>query len=257
MKILNKVLTSLVPFQIKEYLKAEVFISKKEKQYRNLRMLFYSEFIASGDLVFDVGANLGNRTHTFLEIGAKVVSVEPQRKCRAVLRMRFGNRIKILPQGLGSKEGVKTFYISNTHTLSTFSNKWVNKMIDSGRFQNANWIKKDEIQITTLNMLISIYGKPKFIKIDVEGYESEVLKGLDCIIDFIGFEYAVPENIDGLKECLQKLNLISTKYVYNYAIGESMKFVSFKWLSFSEILSHISNSEFLETGVGDIYAKYL
>ena len=74
-------------------------------------------------------------------------------------------------------------------------------------------------------------------------------------IELIGFEYAVPENIDGLKECIQRLHFLSNNYIYNYSIGETMEFASNKWLSFAEMMKLISTMEFMNTGVGDIYAK--
>ncbi|MEN8172361.1 MAG: hypothetical protein ABFS03_05715, partial [Chloroflexota bacterium] len=46
------------------------------------RMLgFYSQFIASNDLCFDVGANRGSRTKIFRQLGTRVVAVEPQAAC--------------------------------------------------------------------------------------------------------------------------------------------------------------------------------
>ncbi len=39
---------------------------------------FYSQFIRPGDLVFDIGANRGDRTEVFVQMGARVVAAEPQ-----------------------------------------------------------------------------------------------------------------------------------------------------------------------------------
>lgn len=50
------------------------------------RLEFYSQFIHPGDLVFDVGANVGNRTKIFLRLGARVVAFEPQASCARVLQ---------------------------------------------------------------------------------------------------------------------------------------------------------------------------
>jgi hypothetical protein len=38
---------------------------------------FYRRFIRPGDLVFDVGANVGKRSAVFLDLGATVVAIEP------------------------------------------------------------------------------------------------------------------------------------------------------------------------------------
>ena len=67
------------------------------------RKEFYSEFIKEGDVVFDVGANKGNRTVIFLELGAKVVAVEPQKECYEHLTKRFGDTIELIKLGLLGK----------------------------------------------------------------------------------------------------------------------------------------------------------
>jgi FkbM family methyltransferase len=255
MRLLSRFFNRILPFSIKEYLKSEIFVSKIEKNNKILRNKFYSQLISEGDIVFDVGANIGNRTQTFLTLGAKVIAIEPQNKCRTVLKLRFGKKIQIVPKGLGENDETKKFYISNTHTLSTFSNKWIEDMNKSGRFHNAHWIREKKIQMTTLKSLIKKFGVPKFVKIDVEGYEFEVLKGLHSIIDIIGFEYAIPENINGLRNCMQRLNLLNINYLYNFSVGETMEFASNKWLNFSEMTRMIDTEEFIKTGVGDIYAK--
>lgn len=250
-KLFNKVL----PFVFKEYLKSVVFVSKTEKISREKRTKFYSEFINHGSLVYDVGANIGNRTFTFLKLGANVVAIEPQRKCRRILKLRFGNKIKVVPLGLGEKEDIKKFYISSSHTLSTFSEAWIKEMSESNRFSNAIWNKHKQFNITTLDNLINKYGEPKFIKIDVEGYEFEVLKGLNRIIEFVSFEYAVPENAMALKECICRLNSLNKNYLFNYSIGETMALHSERWYTYHEMTTFITTHEFLLTGVGDIYVK--
>src|SRR5262245_12044409 len=51
---------------------------------------FYSQFIAPGNLCYDVGANVGDRTDIFRKLGARVIAIEPQTACLEVLRQRFG-----------------------------------------------------------------------------------------------------------------------------------------------------------------------
>src|SRR5689334_4646326 len=45
------------------------------------RLRFYRQFVGPGDLVFDVGANVGHVTKVFLRAGARVVAIEPQSIC--------------------------------------------------------------------------------------------------------------------------------------------------------------------------------
>jgi FkbM family methyltransferase len=43
--------------------------------------------------------------------------------------------------------------------------------------------------MTTMDTLISLYGKPDYCKIDVEGFEINVLKGLNIPLNLVSFEY--------------------------------------------------------------------
>ena len=47
------------------------WIAREEAKYVD----FYRQFVTEGDLCFDVGANVGRRTRTFLKLKAKVVAV--------------------------------------------------------------------------------------------------------------------------------------------------------------------------------------
>ena len=63
-------------------------ISGNEQREIRQRKEFYSYFINAGDVVFDIGANIGNRTQIFSELGARVVAVEPQSKCVTILKKK-------------------------------------------------------------------------------------------------------------------------------------------------------------------------
>ena len=81
--------------------------TKTRKKRLKKRITFYSQFIKKGNLCFDIGANVGNRAEVFLEIGAKVIAVEPQSKCVKVLNEKFGNNENIsmslaLPDWVGT-----------------------------------------------------------------------------------------------------------------------------------------------------------
>ena len=75
---------------------------KKAKKRLQKMVGFYSGFIKKGDMCFDVGANLGDRTEAFLKLGAKVVVVEPQEDCIKTLKDKFGDNenVFIVPKAL-------------------------------------------------------------------------------------------------------------------------------------------------------------
>jgi FkbM family methyltransferase len=214
---------------------------------------FYKQFISKNDLVFDIGANYGNRVRTFLALHAKVIAVEPQRKCVKFLKAMYSDAV-ILEKGVGGQPGEMDFYASENSALSTFSQNWINKVKVTNRFENAGWQAPVKVQITTLDELILKYGVPAFVKIDVEGFEPEVLNGLNTAVDSLSFEYAVPENMDELSSCLQRLKMLGN-YVANFSKGESMDFHLKSWMNLDEFLAYIETDDFIETHAGDVYVK--
>ena len=213
---------------------------------------FYGDFIKTGNLVFDVGANYGNRVEIFVALGAKVVAIEPQLKCVKFLKKKYGNSIFIENVGLGSKNEMKIFYKADNSVFSTFSNSYIEK-VEKTRHKTSIWKKSQPIQILTLNELIIKYGIPDFIKIDVEGFEFEVLGGLSNNKSVISFEYCVPELIDELLKCIERLHSIGYDK-FSYSEEETMK-LSCKWNSYEEFLKIVSAKDFLNSGFGDVYVK--
>lgn len=218
------------------------------------RKKFYSSFVKPNDLCFDVGANVGNRVGPLLEIGANVVAIEPQESCYKYLQYKFGKRIEIITKGLGEGETVKDFHLSRYTAISSFSDEWINS-VKEGRFKGNTWSKIVKIEMTTLNKLIEKFGVPAFIKIDVEGYELEVLKGLSKAVNMISFEYTVPEQTHKTIDCINQLQKINSNIECNYSIGESMTFKLKDWISATEMKEHIISDEFVKTGFGDVYVR--
>lgn len=233
-----------------KYYKSRWFPNKIQRK----REQFYSSFINKNDLCFDVGANIGNRISPLLAIGAKVVAVEPQESCINTLRLKFGNKIELITNGLGEREGIENFHISNIDTISSFSDEWINSVKDD-RFKEFNWDKQVKVEMTTLDKLIEQYGLPQFIKIDVEGYELNVLKGLSKPINVISFEYTVPEQTDKIIECIEQIERNDLNIECNYSIGESMDFLYHEWKSVSEMKEHVHSQEFIDTHFGDVYVR--
>jgi len=229
---------------------------KEQQILKQRRQRFYARFIKPGDLCFDVGANMGNRVAPLLKIGARVIAVEPQPECCRVLKKKFGNKIKLIEKGLGAEEGVLNFYVSSSHTLSSFSREWIDKAGEA-RFSSESWNQKIQIEVTTLNQLIKNFGIPHFIKIDVEGFELQVLSGLSDPVNYISFEYTVPEQTQEMIACV---NLIqshrkTTEIECNYSIGESMEWALQKWMSPDQMINHMLTKDFIDTGFGDIYVR--
>lgn len=217
---------------------------------------FYSQFFKADDLVFDVGANLGNRSQAFLKQGARVVAFEPQSVCAQRLRDLFqsNDRFDLEQCVLGDTGGNVDMLLCDSSTISSLSTDWIDAVQKSGRFSNYSWNKKESVQMTTLDRMIEKYGAPKFVKIDVEGSELKVLRGLSSPVSSASFEF-VPEFIDSTYKCIRHLESLGAAS-FNYCVGEELKLVLDGYVSASEMIAILS--EFVAsdpTNFGDVYYR--
>lgn len=167
---------------------------------------FYSQFISRGALCFDVGANRGNRVKIFLKLHENIVAIEPQNNCVKILRTGYGNnkRLTVVQKALGESEGEAEIMISNANSISSLSPEWVEAVRHSRRFSEYRWNMKQIVPLTTLDRLIEQYGTPSFIKIDVEGFEYQVIKGLSQPVKALSLEFT-PEFIESTFKCIDHL----------------------------------------------------
>ena len=217
------------------------------------RLQFYSQFIRPGQVVFDVGANLGNRSKIFLRLGARVIAFEPQAGCADFLRLMFGRQPKfqLVAKALGPAEGKALMFVSDSPTISSLSERWINATVESGRFASQKWPRREEVAVTTLDLAIAEFGLPSFIKIDVEGFEFEVLSGLSQSVENISIE-VTPEYLENTYCCLQWLANIAEFY-FQFSFGESMRFAFPHWISANDIRAWLKS---LPRGAfGDLYAR--
>lgn len=226
------------------------------KPFNGIRLKkFYSHFISKGDLCFDIGAHLGNRSNAWLKMGATVVAVEPQPTCVDFLEKKFGNHhnFQLVTKAVGEKVGQARFRISSLYpTISTISTEWqFSKSKESDSLQY--WDDEIDIKTTTLDILIEEFGLPDFCKIDVEDFELEVLKGLSFPIRALSFEF-FPAKIDKAILCLEKLATLG-KYEYNLSFKEYLKLEFPKWLDHGEITDILKKHD--REISGDIYARLI
>ena len=255
-KIKNKLPPYLV-FRIQE-LRRAITQGSARTDYKMKCLKFYSEFVRTGDLVFDVGSNVGDRIDVFLKLGAKIVAVEPQKYCINILKHRFGSKISIVNAGLCEEEGEREIHISSALPLvSSFSEEWISKVKDT-KLKGYEWDKTAKISMTTLDALIKKQGVPRFIKIDVEGYELEVLKGLNIPVHMISFEYTFPEYSSRAVECLRQISKINPEVKCNFSIDEDMEFALPSWVGIDEMIRIVMESDQLAKGkgAGDIYVRH-
>jgi FkbM family methyltransferase len=222
---------------------------------RGLRRL-YRPFLRDQALVFDVGAHLGDRTRAFTSLGARVVALEPQPHLFQWLRRLVGSRPGVIlrPEGVGRHPGEATLAVSRrTPTVSTLSRHW---QTDLGRsnpsFEAVAWEESIRIPLVTLDQLIEEYGLPDFCKIDVEGFEAEVLGGLSRPVPALSLEF-VAGALEIAGDAVRRLAALGP-YEFNAIRGEQRQFLFAEWRPASTLL------QWLQAGAdalpsGDIYAR--
>jgi FkbM family methyltransferase len=223
-----------------------------KRRLRRHARTFYGQFVKSGDLAFDVGANLGNRTQILVDLDAHVVAVEPQASCVTHLSERFGDRVTIVEAAVGAEVGEAELLVASYHTLSSLSSEWVEAVQQSGRFAEFGWSERVVVPLTTLDALIELYGVPVFCKVDVEGYELEVVQGLSSPIPVLSYEFTV-ERIDSRLAALFHLHALGMRR-FNFSWGESLELALSPWLDIDEICEFLTGPIHSPATFGDVYA---
>jgi FkbM family methyltransferase len=194
---------------------------------RKARRQFYSSFLQPGDLVFDVGANLGNYAEALCAVGATVVAIEPDPRNVKILKKRLhSDHVHIEPCALGRSEGSADLRIASDRVdISTLSSRWAEN-------QKADWQGTVRVPVRTLDSIAKEYGIPKYVKVDAEGYDAEVLRGMSFRSEIVSFEF-LPDDMDVARECIQ----LFPECVFNFVIEQRSRFELNQWVSSEEILT--------------------
>jgi FkbM family methyltransferase len=214
----------------------------------------YGGFVRRGDLVFDIGAHVGDRVASFRRLGARIVAVEPQPALVKVLKLFYGRctDVAIEAVAVGRSVGTTGLMINvDNPTVATASSEFVAAARGAPGWHAQRWTKSVPVPVTTLDALVGKHGPPAFIKIDVEGFEQEALQGLSRAVKALSFEFTIIQRNVALA-CIERC--IALGYTrFNAALGESQTFVNPDWVDGEQIarwltgLPHAANS-------GDIYA---
>ncbi len=213
----------------------------------------YAQFVKAGDLVFDVGAHVGDRVASFRRLGARVVAVEPQPALALTLKALYGRdrTVTIESKAVGRNPGSLAMKINTDNpTVSTVSSAFIDAAHGAQGWEGQAWDKTIVVEVTTLDALMEAHGVPSFVKIDVEGFEGEALAGLTRPVEVLSFEFTTIQR-DVAQTCIARCAALGFPR-YNAALGESQELGDWRsaedmgrWLS---ELPHEANS-------GDIYAR--
>ncbi|MBB4002752.1 FkbM family methyltransferase [Aurantimonas endophytica] len=186
----------------------------------------YRPFVSPGDLVFDIGAHVGDRIKVLRRLGARVVAVEPQPRPARLLRALFGRdaSVTIVQAAVDTVPGILELRINGANpTVSTASEKMVAAAAGHEGWGSEVWDETVRVEATTIDRLIVTHGEPAFIKIDVEGLEDRVLAGLSRPVKVLSFEFTTLQR-DVAQRSLARAGDLGYRR-FNLSLGETHEMV--------------------------------
>lgn len=134
--------------------------------------------------ILDIGANNGDVAKKLCKPGSFVVAVEPSPQQNPNLD---GYNIVWENKAVSDSCNPVVLHLATAHTINTINPDWLSQ----GRFANYSTNISIMVDATTIDLLWDKYKGFDHIKIDVEGYENIVFRGMkNCYDCSIQFEYA-------------------------------------------------------------------
>lgn len=217
----------------------------------------YGRFLKAGDLAFDIGSHVGDRVGSFRRLGARCVALEPQPLCASIIRTLYGgdSGVTLLESACGPKTGTLTLHINSANpTVTTASPEFVAAADGARGWESQTWDREITVPVTTLDALIAEHGAPRFVKIDVEGFEADVLAGLSQPLPLLSFEFTTIQR-DVADRCITMLTALGP-YRFDLALGESQSLSFNRWITADEMSAHIRTMPH-DANSGDIYARLM
>ncbi|WP_371059533.1 FkbM family methyltransferase [Rhodosalinus sp. 5P4] len=223
---------------------------------RTARMdALHAALVSPGALVFDIGAHLGDRTGSFLGLGASVVALEPQPRVFRALRLIHGRSpgAVLLPMAAGAAPGELVLHLNPRNpTVATLERDFIAAAAGAPGWQDEVWDSAVTVPVTTLDALIARHGTPDFVKIDVEGHEPAVLQGLSTALPLLSFEVTMIQRA-AARACIARLGMLGT-YEYNLSLGEEHRLLHDGWQTPQEISATLDALP-AAANSGDVYAR--
>ena len=191
-------------------------------------------------LLFDVGANRGDATVAGLELGYKVIALEPAPRVFAELVRNFIYEPNVVPLRLAvsdSDNGRIEFYECVEDGLSTTEKAW---LTDPRMPYNGKSFRTISVSTCTMDWLVDTYGMPDLVKIDVEGAEWAVLRGMSKHCGRLALEWTY-ETLDEHEAQLDYLHSLGYTRFYPQFIERHLQAPEGKWFKIEPGFNGLKN----------------
>ena len=139
------------------------------------------KIIQDGDIIIDIGANLGYFSKTFARINpsGKVICIEPLPQYYAVLThfLRHRENVEIHNVALGREEGKATMILPKSNGMIRTGLPYISKKNETSEHPTQ------EVNIVNPISLLKSLSKIDYIKCDVEGFEWIIFQELKQLIN--------------------------------------------------------------------------
>ena len=172
---------------------------------------FAEQFLRADADALDIGANQGLYTKSFATIARKVLAFEPNPELAQLLRVKNENsaNVTVVEAAASDRVGETTFYIDTRPGLGAVASS-LNVLSDLAA---ANMIRPIKVAVTTIDKQVRDTAlRPSLVKIDVEGHEPAVVRGMketiSCFRPALIFEFWETWWALGYREMFDYLNPI-------------------------------------------------
>jgi FkbM family methyltransferase len=234
-----------------------VWTKMLDKELLSKERKFYKSFISPGDLVFDIGANVGQKTHVFLSLGAKVIAAEPNPSCAEKIREKFQSHIRngnliVECLAVGKESGEIQLQTFEGHSdISSGSLDFIRHAESAGLVPTRVIM----VPVITADDLIQKHGAPDFVKIDVEGMDFDVLAGLSRAPKALSFEYNMRDSLwEAAEKCFNQVERLGLSS-FNFTEFAKPMLLMNEWMDGESVQIEIKRRFRGTNHWGDLIAK--
>jgi hypothetical protein len=203
---------------------------------------YFSKFVGPADLAFVFGDQTGSISAALEGMYVKTISIQP-----------FSSYFKVLQKHFPPESGV---ILVHEDVGAFHAEFYHNGIYDKHILPYSSNLTADDTQeyviITTLDELIERYGLPAFCHISGDGFEPELIKGLNSPVQTIAFTFYAYSS-EKTTEILRRLLHIGD-YQFNWKKSTEHPFQSKTWMNARELHQSIS-SHGKSVFSGEIYAR--